>query len=244
MFMTMKRLLEEHQLADSKTQDELLALCCTVGVQEAHFGDRLSSFALTVLSQRANSGQFVAAGGVDRLARRWTACVTAAGGVVVRDVLVSPIDLEPLSSSISSPSSIAAAAASSSSSSWRARGVQVSDGHGSKVTLHCALSVVSGLGVLPSSLSLLPRHCLSTRTKQQLSALRETRPKIRTVFWLAGSPDELRLSSTDYFEIAQHSPLAALVDTIDAHALRQREELLHGSFVHLWSPSAQGLIHS
>lgn len=66
-------------------------------------------------------------------------------------------------------------------------------------------SVISGLGVLCTTAKLIPSTALSQHTVDTLASLREQRPRVTVVFWLAGTADELGLSSTDYYECASSS---------------------------------------
>lgn len=213
--------------------EDALSALCIAATEEAQLTTHSSALSVSLALALSESGAFVVEGGTARVCRSLCAVVRECGGVVLKDVRLRNVDF------------------SLSGTEYAATGVSLDvspgdDAEAESATLSIAAkrSVVSGLGVLCSTLSLLPREAISAQTKEQLSSVRERRPHVKVVLWVRGSVEELQLQSTQHFEIAasRFSPSSDAAISFSAldEEMSRFEELLHASYVKVWSPSAQG----
>jgi len=92
-------------------------------------------------------------------------------------------------------------------------------------------SVISGAGYLRTHLNYLSEADLTFETKAMLSTLSEMRPKLRMIFWLTGSRDELHLSTSTYLENYEF-----FLKSVDNYL---NENVMSPCLCKIWSPSAK-----
>ncbi len=189
--------------------DLLGALCC-VSAEEMLPIEQLSASSFGLLINAVNTGKFHIFGGTGKLIEALTSTICSSGGSVVQNIRVKNMEfLEHQGNS-----------------TLKATGVSVITEDGSLTYLHAHKSVVSGVGLLSTYLSLIPRQALSDSTIAKLSNLTEAKPHVKVVFWLNGTADELSFQSTDYFERSSK---------------KSQSCLLSSQFLHIWSPSCQSI---
>jgi phytoene dehydrogenase-like protein len=205
--------------------DLLGSLCRTCGAREGLSNEKISAASLGNLINTVDSGNFYVDGGAKKLMESLTFTITASSGVILRDINVEHMEFEETDSGLNR---------------LKATCVVFSTSHGTSLCARALKSVVSGVGVLSTYLTLIPRNSISDEMKHKLSCLSEARPKVKIVFLLSGTAEQIGLKTTDYYEILKSQSLPE-IDSIflGSEQYRQLEENIHDSYVHLWSPSAQ-----
>lgn len=207
---------------------ELLgSMCRTAGVEEGLASEKLTASSFGQLINAIDSGKFYPKGGARKLMESLAFVVGSSGGAVVRNVNIKNIQFEE----------------NEISGKFKATGVSLSCIGGKSYTVVTQNSVVSGVGILSTYSSFLPHQIISSETINKLITLTEARPKLKVVFWLDGTAEELAIKSTDYYETC--GSLAMDSGSLNAsdfsRVIKSPQEILHQSFVHLWSPSAQSM---
>lgn len=198
-------------IGEGRVHDTLHALSCTIGAGETLPRNELSSFSFGMASQVAENGVFISVGGVSALLNALKSEICSVGGMFVCDV--DSVKLEVMSSN----------------STYKVTGVAIGcDGKG-EVSITCNNSVISGLGVLSTYVGLLSDDILTDTTRKELVKLKEMKPKVKIVFWLEGSREELGLVSTEFFQVVITQPVSGT----DGLGASQGSD-----YCHVWSPSA------
>lgn len=238
------RYLYNCQIEDPKVLDTLHALACSIGANEHLAAHELSSFALGYALQVIESGAFVPIGGVEAIVLALTETIRSSGGDVVTHVDTLKLDVSELSNSSSNQSSP--------SVTYKAHGVSISSSSmnalADEITITAKQSVVSGLGVLGTYFG-LASEIISDDTKEQLSSLQETSPRVKVVFWLQDSAVSLGVTSTSFYQVTTVVPTTVKQTDGGENARRlNRRSPSNGDvinkppqnvFCHVWSPSAQ-----
>jgi hypothetical protein len=199
-------------IGEGKVHDALHALSCTIGGEEVLSRNELSSFLFGMASQAAESGAFVPIGGVSAIVDAFKSEICSIGGKIVCDV--DSIKLEVVASD---------------ESAFKVTGVAIGCNGKEEVSIASNMSVVSGLGILSTYVGLLSNDIVSVKTRKDLVNLKEMKPKVKIVFWLEGTKEELGLSCTEFFQVVITQP----VSNTETVTTSQSPD-----YCHIWSPSA------
>lgn len=233
----------------------------SVGGDEGITAADSSAYLLAGALYNASQGIFYPVGGPAAIETSLRTTIHAAGGVVYAGVDVQDIVLEEIVGSKvirATGVSIAVGSGAAVNSTHAAHGLPDSP---SDFIFQARKSVISGTGVLNTYTKLLPPEAVSTAAKEMLSGLTETRPRVKVVYWVRGTQEELGLSSTDYFEVGPQPHLQRQTVTIaaaegdggaepaqavevsgtviDCAENDQKRDKFAGDFVHIWSPSCK-----
>lgn len=199
-------------------EEELLSSLASLSTsllsQESLTANQSSAMMLGQLIAAADQGFHTIEGGIEAIQGRLEQTIMESGGVIAANTELKGLILEVSATSTDEVKKM------------RAVGVTLQSGtkDQEEVSVFARKSVTSGLGLLPTYLTLLPDECISAATREQLALLEEQRPRVQVVYWLNVQSD-LQLSAAEF------------VQCIDSNESNQNNEKLAESFVRVWSPS-------
>jgi hypothetical protein len=213
-------------------------LSSTVIARESLSSNQITSLALGTLLNASDNGRHIPVGGINAVEKSLMKTILEHGGNVYclsEAYSINGLEIEEVAqNSINSSEE-------GGRKEFRAVGVNIrSDSErNQKKEDNCLLkarhSIISGLGVLGSYSTLIPLECIHEKTKQNLSSLKEIRPKLKICFWVNGSLEDVGISSIDYYETAK----SVFTPSGSGSTETDWKEKLANSFTHVWSPSAQ-----
>ena len=233
---------------------------------EALSAAECSGYALASALYGASQGAFYPIGGATAVAQALTRTIVEAGGNVFPSVQLKEVVLEEATAGSTYMAKATGVSVSLSADTLKNTtennnnsndSSDTSIEHHSEVTFLGEKSIVSGVGAIATFTKLIPGEAVSARTAQMLAGLRESRPRVRVIYWLRGTVTELGdLSSTDYYELGTQPYLLNLnenrsnevvsSDTTAAVSSKEQEaqnemkrNKFAGEFVHVWSPSCK-----
>jgi hypothetical protein len=201
--------------------------------------NQITSLALGTLLNASDNGRHIPMGGISAVEKSLMKTILEHGGKVYS--LSEPYSIKGLEIEEIAQNNNNGVNSSEGRKEFRAVGVNIlSDSErNQKKEDNCLLktrhSIISGLGVLGSYSTLIPLECIHEKTKQNLSSLKEMRPKLKICFWVNGSREDLGISSIDYYETAK----SVFTPSGSGSTETEWTEKVANSFTHVWSPSAQ-----
>ena len=233
---------------------------------EALSAAECSGYSLASALYGASQGAFYPIGGATAVAQALTRTIVEAGGNVFPSVQLKEVVLEEATAGSTYMAKATGVSVSLSADTLKNTSENNNNSndssvtnieHHSEVTFLGEKSIVSGVGAIATFTKLIPGEAVSARTAQMLAGLRESRPRVRVIYWLRGTVTELGdLSSTDYYELGTQPYLLNLnenrsnevvsSDTTAAVSSKEQEaqnemkrNKFAGEFVHVWSPSCK-----
>ena len=188
----------------------ILSNIAIVGASEALSSASLSTVALASALSMSEEGASTPIGGLAAVKRSLSEVILSCGGYVCSEAPLNEIVIEE----------------NGSGSVAKASGVSLDNGK----VLTAKKGVLSGLGALCTYTKLIKHRYVNARTRQALSGLQETRPKIIVLFRVNGSKDSLGLKECDYYELEYQG-----VDNENSSTNTKIAE----SYLKIWSPSAR-----
>jgi hypothetical protein len=151
------------------------------------------------LQNASGSGVFYPNGSRMAIESALEKTIVASGGFVLKNVDVKELILEEIAapklndSSNTKPIKATGVrvSASSGSSSFSYRKLYLFILKGEEIDLIGKKSIVSGLGILNTYSKLIPLESISENVRENLSLLKEARPKFYVVYWLKGTAKDL-----------------------------------------------------
>lgn len=216
---------------DDPAAKETLSAIAAAASGQGLVAANCSAFSLANYIQTAR-GIFYPEGGPSALRKSLTRTIRSAGGCVLKNIALKEVLLEE-----SAGKTVCVGVSVSNAPENLDKTLKNPDLNNTEkeITIKAEKSVISGMGVLPTYLKIIPLELISNQTKEQLSVLTEARPTISVVYWFNGSIESLGFSPAEYVELTEQ-PKTVLSGV---NEINLGLEGFAASYARVWSPSAK-----